>query len=48
MSTFLFVKPDAEDELSMGDGIEDVVGDVFPELKGFLGMATGAKPAALA
>jgi len=39
---------DAEDELSMGDWIEDVVGNVFPELNGFLGMATGAEPAPLA
>jgi hypothetical protein len=28
---------DAEDELSMGDWIEDVVGDVLPELNGLLG-----------
>jgi len=32
----------------MWDWIEDVVGDVFPELNGFLGMATGAEPPALA
>jgi hypothetical protein len=38
----------AEDELSMRDGIKDVVGDVFPELNGLLGMATGAEPPALA
>lgn len=30
------------------DGIEDVVGNVFPQLDRFIGMATGAKPAALA
>jgi len=39
---------DAEHELSMGDGIEDVVGDVFPELNGFLGVAAGTEPPALA
>ena len=39
---------DAEDELSMRDGIEDVVGNVFPKLNRFLGMATRAKPAVLA
>jgi hypothetical protein len=39
---------DTEDELSMRDGIEDVVGDVFPELNRFFGMATRTKPAALA
>ena len=36
---------DAEDELSVRDGIEDVVGDVFPELNRFLGMTARAKPA---
>ena len=47
---------DAEDELSMRDGIEDVVGDLFSERNRFIGMATPdrgrgqarAKPAALA
>ena len=39
---------DTEVELSMRDGIEDLVGDVFPELNRFLGMAARAKPAALA
>ena len=39
---------DAEDELSMWNGIKNVVGDSFPELNGFLGMATRAEPAALA
>ena len=39
---------DAEDELSMRDGIEDVIRDVFPELNRFLRMAARAKPAALA
>ena len=34
---------DTEDELSMQDGIEDVVGDAFPELNRFFGMATRAK-----
>ena len=32
----------AEDKLSMRDGIEDVVGDVLPELNRFFGMATRA------
>jgi hypothetical protein len=39
---------DAEDELSVRDGIEDVVGDVSPELNRYFGMAVRAKPAALA
>ena len=39
---------DAEDELSMWNWIEDVVGGVFPELNRFLRVATRAKPAALA
>jgi len=38
----------AEDELSVRDGIEDVVGDVFPELNRLFGMTTRAKPAAFA
>ncbi len=38
---------DAEDELSEGNGMEDVVGNVFLELNRFLGMATGAKPPSL-
>jgi len=32
----------------MGDGIEDVVGDVLPKLNRFLGMAAWAKPSAFA
>jgi hypothetical protein len=32
----------------MGDRIEDVVGDVFPELNVFLGMAAEAEPPSLA
>jgi hypothetical protein len=32
----------------MGDGVKNVVWDVFAELNGFLGMATWAKPPSLA
>jgi chemotaxis regulatin CheY-phosphate phosphatase CheZ len=35
---------DAEDELSMRDRIEYIVGDVFAELNRFFGMATRAEP----
>ncbi len=39
---------DAEDELSTGDWVKNVVRDVFSELNSFLGLATGAEPPALA
>ncbi|MEI7903667.1 MAG: hypothetical protein WCK89_25800 [bacterium] len=38
---------DDEDELSMMDGIEDSVGDIFSELNSILGMAAEAEPPSL-